>query len=346
MRALILAIAVLLAASARLAAAEPARFGEGERVLPKPGAQVTDGDETIDSDRFSVPWIIQAVEGERLLVGDNRKGWVERSQVVLLKDAPVYYAQFINSKQFKSKQHKAWACYYRAVAWQEGGDLISAIAGYDEAIGLDSNRASAYVARGSAWEAKQDNDKAIADFREALRLDPSHPLAHDELAAALEARGRARADGNQYDLAIADLSEAIRIAPNEKRLLNYRGWAWTKKKDFAKAMADYEEAIRCDPEDRSSLNNAAWLKATCPDQRFRNGRQAVELATKANDFLVEDSFAWLDTLAAAHAEAGDFDAAVRIQAQAIEMNPKDEEFVKGAKERLALYENHKPYRED
>ena len=139
---------------------------------------------------------------------------------------------------------------------------------------------------------------------------------------------------------------AIRLDPSAVAANGNRGWLWTKKQEFDKAAADYDEAIRLDPDDCSALNNAAWLKATCPDERFRNGREAVELATKANSLLGGEYFAWLDTLAAAHAEAGDFDAAIKVQNKAIEMNPKDEEFVAAAKQRLALYQDHKPYREE
>jgi tetratricopeptide (TPR) repeat protein len=346
MRALTLVIAVLLAGEIQATAADPVRFRPGSKVLPKPNAVVTMGDKTVDSDRFSVPWVVQDLDGERLLVGDDRKGWVEQSQLVALGDAPDYYAQFINSKQRKSKQHKAWACYYRAAALQARGDMDGAIADYDEAIALDSSRAPAYIARGTAWDGKKDYDKAIADYDEAIRLDPTYPAVDDKLARAHEGRGRVWVEKNDYDQAIADFGEAIRLDPSAVAAYGNRGWAWTKKKVFDKAVADYDEAVRLDPDDCSALNNAAWLKATCPEERFRNGREAVELATKANNLLGGEYFAWLDTLAAAHAEAGDFESAIKVQNKAIESNPKDTQFVEGAKQRLALYQDHKAYREE
>ncbi len=53
---------------------------------------------------------------------------------------------------------------------------------------------------------------------------------------------------------------------------------------------------------------------------------------------------YLDTLAAAYAAAGDFDSAVKWQSKAMELVT-----VKNKAEfqsRLALYETHKPYREE
>ena len=46
----------------------PDEFRVGKKVLPKPNAVVTRGDVTIDSDRFSVPWVIQDLE-RRAAVG-------------------------------------------------------------------------------------------------------------------------------------------------------------------------------------------------------------------------------------------------------------------------------------
>ena len=52
----------------------------------------------------------------------------------------------------------------------------------------------------------------------------------------------------------------------------------------------------------------------------------------------------LDTMAAAYAEAGDFDGAVKWQTQAEAMFPEGKEKAEGAA-RLKLYQARKPYRE-
>ena len=92
-----------------------------------------------------------------------------------------------------------------------------------------------------------------------------------------------------------------------------------------------------------SYNQLAWLLATCPEARYRDGRHAVELATKACE-LSEWQYNHVDTLAAAYAEAGDFEQAVRWQQMAIEMasdSGRDD-----YRSRLALYKSGKPYREE
>jgi serine/threonine-protein kinase len=69
----------------------------------------------------------------------------------------------------------------------------------------------------------------------------------------------------------------------------------------------------------------------------------VEDATKACEFTEWKNFAYLDTLAAAHAESGDFGEAVKYQQKAIELAPQ--EVRQGLEQHLELYEQNKPLRQ-
>ena len=69
----------------------------------------------------------------------------------------------------------------------------------------------------------------------------------------------------------------------------------------------------------------------------------MALATKACQRTDWEDYGSIDTLAAAHAEAGNFDEAVRWQKKALELAaPKSK---KKCCSRLALYESHQPYRQ-
>jgi tetratricopeptide (TPR) repeat protein len=147
------------------------------------------------------------------------------------------------------------------------------------------------------------------------------------------------------DKAIADFSAVVRLAPNNANAYARRAAAYQHKKSYDEAVADFTQALRFDSSVASTNNNAAWLMATCSEERFRDGRKAIDLATKACELSDWKSADRLDALAAAYAETGDFDAAIQWQSKALEMNPSDAEVIKGMKERLALYKDHHPYRE-
>src|SRR5439155_19195896 len=126
--------------------------------------------------------------------------------------------------------------------------------------------------------------------------------------------------------------------------VSYRGKGWEAKKKFDKAVKDYEDAIKLDPQDPRIYAFRAWMLATCPDEKYRDGKKAVELAKKAVDLAKMPNGEYAEALAAAHAEAGNFDEAVSVQERALEdatlKNDAD------ARRRLELYRDKKPYRQE
>jgi cell division septation protein DedD len=82
------------------------------------------------------------------------------------------------------------------------------------------------------------------------------------------------------------------------------------------ALKDYARAIEINPFFVDAYNNRAWILATCSDRRLRDGKQAVRLAQKAVE--LKPDVGSLDTLAAAYAAVGNFDAAIETQKKAIQ----------------------------
>jgi tetratricopeptide (TPR) repeat protein len=121
---------------------------------------------------------------------------------------------------------------------------------------------------------------------------------------------------------------------------------WSERGYYGLAVAAFREVLKRDPDDASALNGLAWVLASCPDASLRDGKMAVETATRACELSEWTEASFLDTLAAAYAETGDYTTAVRWQREAIAKlsaaDPTRAEF----SDRLQLYESSKPYRED
>jgi hypothetical protein len=103
----------------------------------------------------------------------------------------------------------------------------------------------------------------------------------------------------------------------------------------------YETAVQKSEKDAELLNSYAWLLATAPEASVRNGKKALKLALEAADLTGWKDAIILDTLAAAYAETGDFDSAVKWQTAAIGLGLNGEEI----HQHLELYLQRKPCRD-
>ena len=255
-----------------------------------------------------------------------------------------------------------------------------AIKDFNEAIQLNPTNYLAYELRGSVYYAKQELDKAIADLTVALQAEPRKGEHFKNLrGAAFEIRGKAYSWKHDYTNAIADLTEALKFQMDDYQIYERRGVSFYEEREFGKALSDFNNAIRLNPEATLSLanrgriysrtglftnaiqdfeavikrepeafrvyNSLAWLLATCADDHILDGKRAVELATKACDLSKWENYVCVDTLAAAYAETGDYERAVKYQKQAASMAGISDANRTNSQNRVDLYLQHKPYRE-
>jgi tetratricopeptide (TPR) repeat protein len=218
-------------------------------------------------------------------------------------------------------------------------EFDQALARFSATIRLDPANALAFYYRGGILFGRSEHDKALADFSGSIRLDPGG-------AKAFVARATIHSQKQDYDLAIADLSEAIRLDPEDAFSFNNRAFVYRQLHEYEKAIADYAEAIRLKPQHDAPLGGLAWILATCPKDSLRDGPRAVELARRACKVRNWKDRIGLETLAAACAECNDFPAAIKWQKQALAMMLGDPERVEEGRQRLALYEDGQPCREE
>ena len=256
----------------------------------------------------------------------------------------------------------------------------AAIDDLSQALAMDPGNIAVLLLRAGADQEKGDKPKALADLDEAARLKPDVPLV-------IRTRAMFLAESNRLDDAVAELEKLVKRDPKDALTLLQLSMLYGAKKNWTKAIetdravlaldpaewhalrglgdamlntghhaeaiAYYEKAIKLEPKDDGILNNLAWVLSTSPDDKLRNGRRAIQLATEACKLTEYKVPHILSTLAAAYAETGDFDTAVKWSNKAVELansakkdsKENDQETKDALKKELERYKAKKPTRE-
>ena len=119
---------------------------------------------------------------------------------------------------------------------------------------------------------------------------------------------------------------------------SHLGWQGGLRKSTRRLF----QSIRLDPENPDSLHHRAIMLSVCMEDKIRNGKQAVEDATKACEVSGWKNPLYLTGLAIANAEKGDFDAAVKWQTKAMELSSAGQ--AKSMQPQLEQFQMHKPLR--
>jgi tetratricopeptide (TPR) repeat protein len=190
--------------------------------------------------------------------------------------------------------------------------------------------ASEQLRNGDVASAKRNVDAA-------LQIDP-------KLWPALYVRAQIVSREGKYALAVQDCNEALRQYPGCVEASLLRASVKVRLGKYAEALKEFNYLISLHPRPVTlarALSDRAWFQATCPDSSFRNGRQAVKDAKAACSIMQWKDESLIDTLAAAYAETGDFDSAVRYSAQALAVKGISAQDAKVFREHLAWFQQRK-----
>jgi tetratricopeptide (TPR) repeat protein len=225
---------------------------------------------------------------------------------------------------------------YRGNCFLMVSNLDGAVSDLERAVRLDPRAAYAVLNLACAYRAKGEFEKSLRGFSNYLKMDPTNDFAYKSRASIHNVRGH-------FKEAIRDWNAGLRLRPKDPTALAMRGHAYFMTRQFASALSDFQQALLIDPGNESADNNLAWLRATCPSASFRSAPEAVAAATAACESSGWSNWTRLDTLAAALAEAGDFENAVLYERRALAKVGPTQRDLGRMNRRLRLYERHRPY---
>lgn len=328
-------------------------------IVKKAGAELRTPEKIVWKAYLGETYTVDLEKDEWLWV-QEKGGWVWDQHVLPFDTAISATTKEIETAATAENHH------LRGVAYLAHDEPDKAIEDFNASLKLTPGVAGVINNRGMAYYQKKDYAKAKADFSAAIKASKTHFVAHNnralcliaeedytaaladlnvalgmnaEYPEALNSRGVVYSRQGDYKKAIADFSSAIKIYDRYIEALGNRSFAYRKSGETAKAIADLEAAIQKAPLAYQPINDLAWIYATAKSKKVRNGKKAVELATKACEMTQYKDWNTLDTLAAAYAADKDFKSASQWVATAIENAPEDQH--EGLKTHQKLFKSKK-----
>lgn len=207
----------------------------------------------------------------------------------------------------------------------------------EKALTIQPGLAQAILTRSMFNAADGKYDAAIRDVEQLLEADPGNTDYLLQKAAYLVSDKRPRQ-------AIKVIESILSVEKDNLQALRSRGDALLSIGKQKEAMADFEAIVKAEPDNSGALNNLAWTLATSTDDSLRDGKRALELATKACEVTKYKAAHILSTLASAYAETGDFENARKWSQKAVD-TAEEEETKEQLKKELESYKENKPWRE-
>jgi tetratricopeptide (TPR) repeat protein len=245
-------------------------------------------------------------------------------------------AEYQKALWFRPTQEQTHIFMGIALAKQKKYD--EAIAHYNAALKLNPDSAVTHNNLARIFHTLGRLDAAIEHYNAALQSDPTLALAHNNLGILLIQQGRL-VEGTKH------LREALRLKPgnaeteynlalalNQQEQWNAAAGLFTEimrnhlndpkgHYEFAvalahlkrtrEAMSEYASALLIQPDFPDALGGLAWILSTDANAGFRNGIEAVKMAEQACVLTGRSDPEKLRTLAAAYAETGRFEEAIK-----------------------------------
>jgi tetratricopeptide (TPR) repeat protein len=217
----------------------------------------------------------------------------------------------------------------------------------DAAYELDNNRVGTILLRAAIASAQKRYGDAISDYQLILKNTPKGQEKNPRLLMQL---ALLYSQDNRPTQAIKIFDQVIKTNQDYWEAYRLRGDTRLGLGDHENAIKDFESALEFAPEaetDRSGiLNNLSWVLSTTPNDALRDGKRALEYAIEACKLTDYKAPHILSTLAAAHAEVGEFDQAVEWSQKGVELaRETNAAQLEQLESELKSYQEKKPWRE-
>lgn len=217
----------------------------------------------------------------------------------------------------------------------------------DAAYELDNNRVGTVLLRAAIASEQKRFADAISDYQLILKNTPKGQEKNPRLLMKL---ALLYVQDNRPTQAIKIFDQIIKTNQDYWEAYRLRGDTRLGLGDHENAIKDFESALELVPEaeaDRSGiLNNLSWVLSTTPNDALRDGKRALEYAIEACKLTDYKAPHILSTLAAAHAEAGEFDQAVEWSQKGVDLaRETNATQLQQLESELESYKEKKPWRE-
>jgi tetratricopeptide (TPR) repeat protein len=237
---------------------------------------------------------------------------------------------------------------------------------FERAVELRPNDASYQMNIGVFFEDQWGRtEDALRYVNRAVQLQPDSPLANYNKGKLLEKLGRLDEAETHLRTAVAAQDDIADVHKHLGQVLIKRGKAQAAADSFRRALeqrpgdivlrisladalheagqteeaaALFREASQEDPQLAGKFREAAWKLATSKNGGKRDPREAVRQARLASQAVGGRDPEYLDTLAAAHAAAGDFSRAEKTARDALALADGNRTLAETIAGRLRLYE--------
>jgi tetratricopeptide (TPR) repeat protein len=191
------------------------------------------------------------------------------------------------------------------------GKLAEAVDCLATAIKIKPDFAEAHFNLGNVLISQKKLNEAAMQYAEAVRFKPDYMAAYFNLGNVLFQQ-------REWSEALTNYSVCAQLQPNFIEAQIRMAMTLRHLRNGQEAINHYRVALDLNNQSATALQGLAWTLATDPDPKVRNGKEAISYALLAAQADGADPIVW-DTLAAAYAEIGSFNQAVKAADKAIDL---------------------------